>query len=164
MRINYPRAIRESLDELLALEKRHRGERVAPRLQLWRLLKSGQVSSLRAGAPLVGYGRHQAERWWNAYKQGGMTALLSCASPPGKVSQMTPPAWQGLLQEMQAGRVASLADAQSYLQSRWYLSYTLGGVWYLFRQRGVRLKTGRRRHRKADAAAQAAFKKTSVVA
>ena len=60
---------------------------------------------------------------------------------------------------MRAGRVARLREAQAFLRDRHGVAYSLNGVSLLFKRHRVKLKTGRRRHRKADAAAQAAFKK-----
>ena len=60
---------------------------------------------------------------------------------------------------MRAGRVARLREAQAFLRDRHGIAYSLNGVSPLFKRHRVKLKTGRRRHRKADTAAQAAFKK-----
>ena len=60
---------------------------------------------------------------------------------------------------MRAGRVARLREAQAFLRDRHGIAYSLNGISLLFKRHRVKLKTGRRRHRKADAAAQAAFKK-----
>ena len=67
----------------------------------------------------------------------------------------------GLEQQMRAGRITRLEDARQYLQRAHNIHYaSVNGVWRLLRQRRVKFKTGRRRHRQADAGAQAAFKKT----
>ena len=60
---------------------------------------------------------------------------------------------------MRAGRVARLREAQAFLRDRHGIAHSLNGISLLFKRHRVKLKTGRRRHRKADAAAQAAFKK-----
>jgi hypothetical protein len=54
MRINYPKAMGESEEELMSLEQRLRGQKPADRVRMLRLLKSGTVKSLKDGAPLVG--------------------------------------------------------------------------------------------------------------
>lgn len=125
-----------------------------------RLLKSGAVSSLAACAPLLGYSFTQLQRWWAAYRDGGLDALLQHRTPPGKRSRLTPEAWAGLQAEIRAGRIGQLTDAQRYLRAQWRIEYrSLNGIWWLFKQRRVKLKTGRRRHHQADAAQQARFKK-----
>jgi transposase len=60
---------------------------------------------------------------------------------------------------MRAGRVARLREAPAFLRDRHGIAYSLNGLSLLFKRHRVKLKTGRRRHRRADAAAQAAFKK-----
>jgi transposase len=161
MRISYPSRITESESALIALEKDLRGGPTAVRVQMLRLLKSGGVSSLTACATVLGYSGTQLQRWWAAYRDGGLDALLQRQRPPGKRSRITPDAWAGVQTELRAGHIAHLADAQRYLAEQWGIEYrSLNGIWWLFKQRRVKLKTGRRRHRLADATQQAAFKKS----
>ena len=161
MRIHYPGYIRESEPDLATVEQRVRGQPIAPRVRMLRLLKSGQVASLAACAPLLGYSVSQLQRWWATYRAGGLNALLQRRTPTGKRSRLTPEAWAGLQAEIRAGRIAQLADAQRYLREQWRIEYrSLNGVWWLFKQRRVRLKTGRRRHQQPDTVQQARFKKT----
>lgn len=59
---------------------------------------------------------------------------------------------------MPRGEIATLKDAQQFLAQQHAIHYqSLGGVWWLLRQRKVRLKTGRRRHRQADLVAQTEY-------
>ena len=152
MRITYPLRIAQSEAELATLEKELRGQPTLVRVQMLRLLKSGQVASVAACAPLLGYSGTQLQRWWAAYRDGGLNALLQRRRAPGKRSRLTPDAWHGLQTELRAGRIAQLADAQRYLAEQWGIQYrSLNGIWWVLKQRRVKLKTGRRRHRHADA-------------
>ena len=161
MRIAYPKQIREAEDDLAKLEKELRGHPTAVRVQMLRLLKRGTLSSVARCAPLLGYSATQLHRWWATYRAGGLDALLQRRTPPGKPARLTAAAWAGLQTEIRAGRIAQLADAQRYLHQQWGIEYrSLNGIWWLFKQRRVRLKTGRRRHRQTDPAQQRAFKKT----
>jgi transposase len=161
MRITYPLRIAQSEAELATLEKELRGQPTLVRVQMLRLLKSGQVASVAACAPLLGYSGTQLQRWWAAYRDGGLNALLQRRRAPGKRSRLTPDAWHGLQTELRAGRIAQLADAQRYLAEQWGIQYrSLNGIWWVLKQRRVKLKTGRRRHRHADPMQQAQFKKT----
>jgi hypothetical protein len=54
MRIIYGRAITESREELLVLERRLRGSRTALRVRMLLLLKEGTVATLKEVAPLLG--------------------------------------------------------------------------------------------------------------
>jgi transposase len=74
---------------------------------------------------------------------------------------MTEEAYAALSEEMIAGRIATLKDARRYLGEEQGIEYrSVNGVWQQLRKRGAKLKTGRRRHRRADEEKQEAFKKT----
>lgn len=157
----YPQVIQESLDELSTLEKTHRGTPMAPRLQLLRLLKSGEKRSLPQAAQTVGYSLAQVERWWKRYREGGLDAFLEIKPRGGSHEYMTLEAWAGLRERMETGDLLTLEQARRYLEEYWQVVYQgVAGVSALFRRHGIKKKTGRRRHRKADAAEQDAFKKT----
>lgn len=163
MRIHYATLISESEADLQTLEHQHRGQRPADRVRFLRLLKSEQVHTIQACAPVLGYSRSQLTRWWGRYRTGGLAALLAEPSHPGSQGQMTPEAWADLEEVMKQGQVATLEQARQYLGRRWGIHYqSVNGVWWHLHQRRARPKTGRRRHRRADPAQQEAFKKTST--
>lgn len=157
-RVPYAALIQESAAELRREEKRLRGAATQPRIRMLRLLKAGQITSLRASTSLLGYSLSQLYRWWTAYRQGGLARLLEVHPRPGAPAKLTPAAWTGLEAEMRAGHIATLRDAQHYLLEQWGIRYSLNGIWYHLHRRGARPKTGRRRHRQADSARQAAYK------
>lgn len=161
MRIIYPKAIQESEEDLSKQEQRLRGQKAADRVRMLRLLKSKAVESLKDCAPLVGYSVSQVTRWWERYRAEGLAGLLEQPKPEGRASRMTPEAWAGLMQEMRAGHIATMQEARDYLERTWAIRYKNGkSLWWLFKKHRVKWKTGRRRHRKANAEQQAAFKKT----
>ena len=163
MRIKYPKVIQESEEELTKLEQSLRGQKTADRVRMLRLLKSGTVKSLKDCAPLVGYSVIQLTRWWERYRAAGLRGMLKQHKPTGKASRLTPQAWAGLVQAMRAGHIATMQDARNYLEREWAISYKNGkSLWWLFKKHRVKWKTGRRRHKKANAEQQAAFKKTSL--
>ena len=162
MRIKYAKAIQESEEELTSLEQSLRGQKAADRVRVLRLLKSGTVKSLKDCAPMVGYSVSQLTRWWERYRADGLAEVLKGHKPAGKTSRLTPEACQGLLQAMRAGHITTMQDARNYLEREWGISYKNGkSLWWLFKKHRVKWKTGRRRHQKANAEQQAAFKKTS---
>jgi transposase len=159
-RINYPVVIVESEAELGTLERQLRGRATQPRVQMLRLLKSGQSRSLLAVAPLVGYSVRQVNRWWTTYHQDGLGALLTERVRPGMPSRLTPEARADLEAAMARGEIATLKDAQHYLRTHWQIEYrSLNGIWHQFHTHKIRRKTGRRRHRQADPQAQRAYKR-----
>jgi transposase len=162
MRINYPKAIGESEEELMSLERRLRGQKPADRVRMLRLLKSGTVKSVKDCAPLVGYSVIQLTRWWERYRAESLAGLLKEYQSPGMASRMTPAAWAGLMAAMRKGHIATMQDARDYLEREWGIRYKNGkSLWWLFKKHRVKWKTGRRRHKKASAEQQAAFKKAS---
>ena len=162
MRIKYPKAIQESEEELTKLEQRLRGQKTVHRVRMLRLLKSSTVKSLKDCAPLVGYSVTQLTRWWECYRAEGLAGVLKQHKPVGKASRMTPEAWAGLMQAMRAGHIATMQEARNYLEREWGIRYKNGKeLGWLFKKHRVKWKTGRRRHKKANAEQQAALKKTS---
>jgi transposase len=158
--INYPVAITESEAELGILERQLRGRATQPRVQMLRVLKSGQARSLLAVAPLVGYSVRQVNRWWTTYQKDGLAALLTERVRPGMPSRLTDAARADLEAAMARGEIATLKDAQRYLRTHWQIEYrSLNGIWHQFRKHTIRRKTGRRRHRQADPVAQNAYKR-----
>ena len=146
MRTDYALAITEDEAVLRREERRMRGRPTAVRVRALRLLKGGAARSLEA-------------RWWATYRRGGLEALLREPVWLGKPSRLTPEALAGLEAAMAEGQIATLKDAQVYLADRHGVAYaSLNGVWAQLRKHRIRLKTGRRRHELADAAAQEAFK------
>jgi len=158
--ISYPVVIEESVDALGHLERQLRGQPVAPRIQLLRLLKSGQVTTLGSAARILGYTERTCARWWGDYRRGGLEQLLDYGTAPGRQPLMTEAAWQGLEAAMTAGEIATLKDAQRYLAETWDVHYqSLNGVWQQIRARQAKKKTGRRRHRHTDPKTQEAYKR-----
>ena len=162
MRIAYSRVITEPVAALREREQHLRGTPAAPRVQMLRLLKRGEATSVPQVATLVGYSPRQVQRWWQTYRTAGLAALEAVYHPAGKPAQLTDAAWAGLIVELEAGRIGGQEDARRYLTAHWGVEYkSVNGISYQFKQRKVKWKTGRRRHAKADAVAQAAFKQTS---
>lgn len=163
MRINYQETIRENEQQLADLEKSLRRKPTAARIRMLRLLKSGQARSLQTCAPLVGYSRIQLTRWWRRYKDEGIEALTKYKPRLGKRSQLTTEAFNDLKQQMRQGQIARLEDARQHLAKHWGIHYkSLNGVWWMMSKQRVKLKTGRRKNRLADASLQQEFKKTSA--
>jgi transposase len=160
MRLPYPDLIRESVADLLRLERWHRRTPLESRVKMLRLLKEGTYSSRQALAPVLGFSERQLDRWFKAYREGGLDALLDYRTPPGRTERVTPEAWAGLEAQMLKGRIRTLEQARRYLADEHGIHYAgITSISMLFQRRGVKLKTGRPRDRRTSAEAQAAFKK-----
>lgn len=162
MRLDYRVTIQEPLDELEQLERQYRGSKVGPRVQMLRLLKSGQAKTQPDCARLLGFSLSGIESWWQTYKRDGLSALLEMPHYAGKPSQITQQAWEALKAKMEAGEIATLEQARQYLNQQWGTHYqSVNGIHWQFKRFKVKLKTGRPRHRRAEPQAQADFKKLS---
>jgi transposase len=161
MWIDYRERISEGVEALACAERTVRGTAMADRVKLLRLLKAGEQRSLAGAAALLGYSERQAQRWWRCYSESGLAALVQPARRHGGRERVTAAAWQALEAKLRAGEVARLRDARDYLRAQWDIAYTVAGVSKLFQRRRVKRKTGRPQHRRADPAAQAAFKKSA---
>ena len=160
MYLRYDEIINEAPDELARLERQHRRSPVADRFKMLRLLKTGAHRSRRALAATLGYSERQLHRWFTAYREGGTDALARYAPATGSPERITPEALAALEAEMKGGRIATLKQAQAFLIDRFEIGYSIGGLSALFRRKRIKLKTGRRRHVKASAVEQEAWKKT----
>jgi transposase len=162
MWIDYTKQIEESPSDLRKLEKKRADSRsVADRLKMLQLLKEGACRSRSQVAKVLGYSERQLGSWFDTYRQEGLEALCQVGKPGGGQSErVTPEAWKALIGQMKQGEIARLKDAQRFLAEQFEITYeSISGISRLFARHGVKLKTGRRRHHKADAAKQAAFKK-----
>lgn len=160
MWIDYPTRITHTEEALRALERRLRGQPTADRVKLLRLLATRRARSLRHAAGLLGYSARQVQRWWHLYTTEGLEALCTLHPRGGRAEQVSPEAWHALAVAMQAGQITRLRDAQTLLHEQYRITYrSLNGVSQLLRRHQAKLKTGRRRHRKGDPVAQAAFQK-----
>lgn len=159
MRTDYARVITESVAELRAAEQGVRGSRVAPRARMLVLLKTAATPTLADCAAVLGYSPRGVARWWATYRQDGLVGLLRERPRRGRPPRLTDEALAGLEAVMATGAITTLRDAQRYLAEEWGIVYaSLNGVWHQLHTHRIKKKTGRRRHRRADAAAQAAFK------
>lgn len=141
MYLRYDDLITEPTGDLLRLERQLRASPLTARLKLLRLLKGGAYPSRRALASVLGYSERQLHRWFEAYREGGLNAMLTYETSRGSRERITTEAWAALEAEMKAGRVGSLKDAQRFLAERHGIDYTVAGLSGLFQRRKTKLKT-----------------------
>jgi len=158
--INYPQVISESQKELERQEKRHRYSHLFHRVRMLGLLKSGDYSTLGEAAKALGYSRRQGQRWFAAYKEGGMEEmLLNRVDERGRSELVSEETFSELEEAMKRGEIATIAQAHEFLLERGIGYSHPESVGGLLRRRKVKLKTGRPRNEKADEGEQEAFKK-----
>lgn len=158
--IDYPQVIKEDLQQLEKLEKRHRYTHLFHRMKMLRLLKSAECSNLGEAAKALGYSWRQCQRWFATYKQHGLGELLvSRVDERGPRELVTEEAFEELEEAMKEGQIATIAQAHRFLLHRGVEYAHPESVGQLLRRRKVKLKTGRPRHEKADPDEQEDYKK-----
>ena len=162
MRLDYPSLIKESEKELLELERHHRYSHLMQRVKLLRLLKSESCQTLSQAAEVIDYSTRQCQRWLNCYRAEGLEALLTNrVNERGRQEWHNDEAWKALQTALEAGEIATYEQARALLAEHEVHYKDPTGVSRLFKRHGIKLKTGRPVHEKADPELQVQFKKTS---
>lgn len=105
-------SIRESLEDLQRLEAQYRGKSESTRITVLRLLKQDPSLGIEDVGALVGYSKPTVKRWWRAYREGGLDALLRLNT---KRSMGTDEGVSLLKQKLIAGEFSRLDDVREWL-------------------------------------------------
>jgi transposase len=148
-------------DDAAGLQARYRHERrvdVRPRLHgLW-LVRQGQTT--RAVAQVLGVHERTVQRWLSWYRAGGLAAVEARhAGGQGAPAFLTPEQRAELADEVATGRFRTAAEIRQWVQERWGVDYTEGGMFALLKRLHCAPKVPRPVHEKADHLAQARWKK-----
>ena len=148
-------------DDAASLRARYRGERradVRPRLQgLW-LVRTGRTT--REVAEVVGVEERTVQRWLGWYRAGGLAPIQGRhAGSQGAPSFLTPEQQAELADEVATGRFRTAAEIRGWVEERWGVRYTEGGMYALLGRLRCAPKVPRPVHEKTDQLAQARWKK-----
>ena len=148
-------------DDAASLYARYRRERradVRPRLHgLW-LVRTGKTT--RAVAEVLGVDERTVQRWLAWYRAGGLAPLEERhAQGRGAPPFLTPEQQNEVADEVTTGRFRTAAEIRQWVQERWGVSYTEGGMYALLGRLRCAPKVPRPVHEKADHLAQARWKK-----
>jgi len=148
-------------DDAASLRARYRRERradVRPRLQgLW-LVRTGRTT--REVAEVVGVEERTVQRWLAWYRAGGLAEVEGRhAQGKGAAPFLTPEQRAELADEVETGRFRTAAEIRRWVQERWGVTYTEGGMYALLGRLRCAPKVPRPVHEKADHFAQARWKK-----
>jgi transposase len=148
-------------DDAATLRSRYQRERevdVRPRLHgLW-LVRTGRTT--REVAEVLGVEERSVQRWLAWYREGGLTAVTGRhAGSQGAPSFLTAEQRAALADEVATGRFRTAAEIRQWVQERWGVSYTEGGMYALLRRLRCAPKVPRPIHEKTDHLAQARWKK-----
>jgi transposase len=148
-------------DDAASLRARYRRERqadVRPRLQgLW-LVRTGRTTREVAG--VVGVEERTVQRWPAWYRQGGLAAVTGRhAHGWGAPSFLTAEQRAELADEVATGRFRTAGEIRQWVEERWGVRYTEGGMYALLHRLRCAPKVPRPLHSKADELAQVRWKK-----
>ncbi len=156
--LDYQKAIKESVEELSALERRQSKALVRDRIRFVRLLKSGACPSQATAGEQIGLKRRASEKLWSHYRHQGMEGLLAYPyqGTKGKLSQEQ---LQLLEAELCTDSIQSRQQACHYVEREFGVPYTPSGMDYVFKRLKVKKKTGRPQYNGKDHRGEKAFKK-----
>jgi len=135
-RTDYVTAIAEDADSLYDIERSLSKAKPRQRVQMLRLLKTGQAETLPEVAILVGLSPNHAATLWRRYRDAGLSSLLE-TQYQGRIPRLNAEQTEVLAQESAKG-FGSLHASQQWIEEQFSHSYSLPGVWQLFRRMGVK--------------------------
>ncbi len=148
----------DSAASLYARYRRERRADVRPRLHgLW-LVRTGKTT--REVAEVLGIDERTVQRWLGWYRAGGLAPLEGRhAHGKGASPFLTPEQQQELADEVATGRFRTAAEIRRWVEERWGVRYTEGGMYALLHRLRCAPKVPRPVHEKADHLAQARWKR-----
>lgn len=159
--LNYSEAIKESAARLLEVERGQKKALLRDRVRLVRLLKSGQCSSQKKAGEHIGLSLRESQRVWALYRKGGLKGLLDYPFK-GKPRRLSDQQCLELEQSLSKDQIQTLREARDFIQQHLGVSYTVGGVHYVFQCLKIKKKTGRPSSVRKDEKGSKAFKKNSL--
>ena len=148
-------------DDAASLRARYRRERradVRPRLHALWLVRTGHTT--RETAEVLGVDERTVQRWLGWYRVGGLAEVEGRhAQGRGATPFLTAEQQAELTGEVETGRFRTAAEIRAWVQERWGISYTEGGMYALLGRLRCAPKVPRPVHEKADHLAQARWKR-----
>ncbi len=128
--------VRESLQELNALEERYRSSPLEARIRVVRLMKEEPTQTIPQIAEKAGCSERSAHRWWNQYRKAGLDGLLEerkreQAGGKAGLDRIA----DELAVKLRNEELGTLKEIQEWLASSHGVSYTIKGISNLLRDR-----------------------------
>ena len=159
--IDYPRAIKETLEALRQREREQSKAFVRDRIRFLRLLKSGWCSSQIQAGELIGFSPRSSQRLWQQYREEGLQAILTYPYQ-GTSCRLSKEQREQLNDYLAEDGVQFLHEAGHYIQQHFGVRYSVGGLHKLFGRMKVKKKTGRPSNYRKDEKGASHFKKSSL--
>ena len=158
-KIDYPGAIKETLEVLLQREREQSKAFVRDHIRFLRLLKSGRCSSQIQAGECIGLSPRSSHRLWKQYRQGGLKALLTYPYQ-GTSCRLSKEQQEQLNNYLAEDQIQFLHEAKHYIQQQFGVRYSMGGLHKLFGRMKVKKKTGRPSNYRKDEKGASIFKKS----
>ena len=142
----------------MLLERSEQHGLLRDHLRFLRLLKTGICHSQAAAGTYIGIKQRAAEKLWKKYRERGIEAFIHYPSE-GTRGKLSDEQKQALTEELKQGNVQTLVEAKAYIEKHFGITYTVGGVCYLFKHMHIKKKVGRPSSVRKDTAGAEQFKK-----
>lgn len=156
--INYGAEIKESVEELRAVEREQSKAKLLRRVQMLRMLKSGEFIESKKAAEFLGYSAKQGYQLWKKYRAEGLSGYLQLHYRANH-KKLAVGQEEFLAARAEAG-FSSQKEVKELIRAEFGVSYTQQGISDLLHRLKIKKKVPRPFNIKADAAAQAAYKKS----
>lgn len=136
--MGYSTEIKETLAELDELERSTKDLKARDRIRFLGYLKSGQAQSQQQAGELLGIGLRQSQRLWRRYREKGLADMLQPAGPR-YAGKLTAEQKAELSHHFKKDDMVSLEQARRWIEERYRVHYTIGGVSALFKRLKIKL-------------------------
>ena len=157
---DYPALIKESLQELQALEKHQEQPRYRDRIRFLRYLKSSLATTQAQAGAIIGLGERQSQNLWRLYLQGGLATLAPLDHKKGYFGKLSSQQYAMVLRYLDTDQVITQRQLIDYIAAEFGISFTQSGICRLCKRLGVKNKTGRPSNVRKDEQGKEAFLKT----
>lgn len=124
--------VKEDLELLNSLEQLHLDMPLQGRITMLRLLREEPERTLRQVAEMVGRSEPTIQRWWAAYRKGGLNGLLHVGKQGGgRPARIDAELLDTLRELLDDGELRTLDDARNWLKEQCGVEYSRSGVHYL---------------------------------
>lgn len=156
--------VKEDIEELKALRKREKNQRLKTRIQSLILTKENKFKRREDLATHLGVGSSSLYRWTEVYKAFGLKSMLKISNGGVRRKSITTDVHKGLEDKLKNSSNPLLGywDAVLWVKKNYGIDYKYNTLrTYMIRHFKTKLKSPRKSHYKKDEQAIEAFKKTT---